>query len=47
MKCIPENPGFGDGFHAQKAVWEALKRSLPDDCVLALSVHVRHGRGEC
>jgi hypothetical protein len=31
---------------AEKAVWEALKNSLPDDCVLAHSVQVRDGRNE-
>jgi hypothetical protein len=46
MRCIPEEPGFGEGLHAEKAVWTSLKNSLPDDCVLAHSVQVRDGRNE-
>lgn len=46
MRCIPEEPEFGEGHHAEKAVWTALRNSLPDDCVLAHSVHVRDGRHE-
>lgn len=46
MRCIPEGPEFGEGQLAEKAVWTALKTSLPDDCVLAHSVHVRDGRNE-
>ncbi|MEN8583114.1 NERD domain-containing protein [Burkholderia sp. RS01] len=46
VRCIPEKPEFGDGQLAEKAVWEALRRSLPDDCVLAHSVQVRDGRRE-
>jgi hypothetical protein len=46
MKCIPEEPQFGDGQVAEKAVWDALKNSLPDDVVLAHSVQVRDGRAE-
>jgi hypothetical protein len=46
MRCIPEEPEFGEGFHAEEAVWTALKVSLPDDCVLAHSVQVRDGRNE-
>ena len=46
MKCIPEEPEFGDGQVAEKAVWDALKNSLPDDVVLAHSVQVRDGRAE-
>lgn len=38
--------GFCEVHHAEKAVWTALKDSLPDDCVLAHSVHVRDGRNE-
>ncbi|MCG2620869.1 NERD domain-containing protein [Arthrobacter sp. I2-34] len=34
------------GQSAEKAVWEQLRRSLPDDVVLAHSVQVRHGRAE-
>lgn len=37
---------FKDGQSAERAVWEALKRSLPDDVVLAHSVQVRDGRAE-
>ncbi|MGY2743439.1 nuclease-related domain-containing DEAD/DEAH box helicase [Pseudarthrobacter sp. S3] len=46
MKCIPEEPVFGDGMVAEKAVWDALKSSLPDDVVLAYSVQLRDGRAE-
>jgi hypothetical protein len=46
MKCIPEEPEFGDGQLAEKLVWEALKRSLPEDAVLAHSVQVRNGSAE-
>ncbi|GAP54652.1 hypothetical protein AHiyo6_12170 [Arthrobacter sp. Hiyo6] len=44
MRCIPEEPEFGDGHVAEKAVWDALKNSLPDDVVLAHSVQLRDGR---
>jgi hypothetical protein len=46
MRCIPEEPEFGEGQLAEKAVWDSLKKSLPDDVVLAHSVHVRDGRNE-
>lgn len=46
MRCIPEKPEFGEGQLAEKVVWEALRGSLPDDCVLAHSVQVRDGRAE-
>lgn len=46
MRCIPEEPAFGDGQLAEKAVWDALKKGLPDDVVLAHSVHIRDGRKE-
>jgi hypothetical protein len=46
VRCIPEKPEFGDGQVAEKAVWDALRGSLPDDCVLAHSVQVRDGRAE-
>jgi hypothetical protein len=46
MRCIPEDPEFGEGQLAEEAVWTALKNSLPDECVLAHSVHVRDGRNE-
>jgi hypothetical protein len=44
MRCIPEEPEFGEGQLAEKAVWDALKRSLPDDVALAHSVNIRDGR---
>ncbi|WP_024476652.1 nuclease-related domain-containing DEAD/DEAH box helicase [Arthrobacter sp. CAL618] len=47
MRCIPGEPEFGDGQSAERAVWERLRASLPDDVVLAHSVQVRHGRAEC
>lgn len=46
MRCIPEEPDFGDGQIAEKVVWEALKKSLPDDAVLAHSVQLRDGLRE-
>lgn len=46
MRCIPDEPEFGDGQLAEKAVWDALRKSLPDDVVLAHSVQVRDGRAE-
>ena len=46
VRCIPEQPEFGEGQSAERAVWEALRNSLPDDCVLAHSVQVRDGRAE-
>ncbi|MCG2620876.1 NERD domain-containing protein/DEAD/DEAH box helicase [Arthrobacter sp. I2-34] len=46
MRCIPEEPEFGEGQSAEKAVWEQLRRSLPDGVILAHSVQVRHGRAE-
>src|SRR4051794_26914845 len=46
MRCIPEEPEFGEGQSAEKAVWEKLRSCLPDDVVLAHSVQVRNGRAE-
>ncbi|ALE91409.1 hypothetical protein AOC05_01995 [Arthrobacter alpinus] len=46
MRCIPPEPDFAEGQLAEKAVWVALKASLPDDVVLAHSVQARHGRAE-
>ena len=46
MRCVPEEPEFGEGHLAEKAVWSALRDSLPDDCVLAHSVNLRDGRSE-
>ncbi|WP_245232906.1 nuclease-related domain-containing DEAD/DEAH box helicase [Paenarthrobacter nicotinovorans] len=46
LRCIPEEPLFNAGQSAERSVWEALKRSLPDDVVLAHSVQVRDGRAE-
>ncbi|MCC3273275.1 NERD domain-containing protein [Arthrobacter zhangbolii] len=46
MKCIPNEPLFGEGRLAEKAVWDALRAQLPDDVVLAHSVQVRLGRAE-
>lgn len=46
MRCIPEQPDFGNGQLAEKAVWESLKRSLPEEAVLAHSVQLRDGRAE-
>ncbi|PVE19194.1 NERD domain-containing protein [Arthrobacter sp. Bz4] len=47
MRCIPGEPEFEDGQSAERAVWERLRASLPDDVVIAHSVQVRHGRAEC
>lgn len=46
MRCIPEEPEFGEGQLAEKGVWDALRKSLPYNVVLAHSVHVRDGRNE-
>ncbi|PRB68164.1 NERD domain-containing protein [Arthrobacter sp. MYb213] len=46
VHCIPQEPEFSDGQSAEKAVWEQLRLSLPDDAVLAHSVSVRHGAVE-
>src|SRR6478736_3942307 len=46
MRCIPEKPEFGDGQLAEKVVWDALMRCLPDEVVLAHSVQLRDGRAE-
>ena len=46
MRCIPDQPDFPDGRHAEKALWDALRSQLPDDVVLPHSVHVRHRRAE-
>jgi hypothetical protein len=46
VRCIPEKPEFGEGQLAEKVVSEALRGSLPEDCVLAHSVQVRDGRAE-
>lgn len=46
MRCIPEQPSFGDGHTAERAVWQVLKSALPDGVVLAHSVQVRHGSSE-
>ncbi|EMY35410.1 hypothetical protein D477_004516 [Arthrobacter crystallopoietes BAB-32] len=46
MRCIPEEPEFSEGQTAEKAVWEKLRRCLPDGVILAHSVQVRHGRAE-
>ena len=46
VRCIPEEPEFGDGLSAEQAVWAKLRDNLPDDVVLAHSVQVRHGRAE-
>ncbi len=46
MHLIPPDPAFSDGQTAEKAVWDTLQATLPDDVVLAHSVQVRHGRAE-
>lgn len=43
MLCVPSEPEFDDGQVAEKAVWNRLRRRLPDDVVLAHSVGVRNG----
>lgn len=46
MRFIPEEPQFTEGQSAERSVWEALRRTLPDDAVLAHSVQLRDGRAE-
>ena len=46
MRFIPEEPRFTEGQSAERSVWEALKRTLPDEAVLAHSVQLRDGRAE-
>ena len=46
MYLIPPDPDFTDGQSAEKAVWEILTAALPEDCVLAHSVQVKHGSAE-
>lgn len=46
MRCIPEDPDFNPGQAAEKVLWDALRRTLPDDAVLAHSVQVRNGAAE-
>ncbi|WP_404287246.1 NERD domain-containing protein [Glutamicibacter arilaitensis] len=46
VHCIPAEPDFSDGQSAEKAVWEELRRSLPQEAVLAHSVAIRHGAVE-
>ena len=33
-RCFPPDPAFGPGRYGEKAVWEALFRSLPDEAAL-------------
>lgn len=46
MHLIPQDPEFTDGQSAERAVWELLKESLPDECVVAHSVQIKHGSAE-
>ncbi len=44
-RCYPPDPEFGEGRHGERTVWEALRRSLPDDAALLYSVWlVEEGR---
>lgn len=45
-RSIPEEPGFGPGQEAERAVWKVLVEALPDDAVVCHSVQVRHGAAE-
>lgn len=42
-RCIPEDPVFGTGRHAEEAVWRALRDRLPDDAVLMPGVSLQDG----
>ncbi|WP_246669948.1 NERD domain-containing protein [Arthrobacter zhaoguopingii] len=46
LYCIPQEPEFSESQWAERAVWEVLRSSLPDDVVLAHSVHIRDGNAE-
>lgn len=45
-RSLPEEPEFGPGHEAERAVWEKLIAALPEDAVVAHSVQVRHGTAE-
>lgn len=36
-RCFPHDPEFGEGRHGERAVWEALQRTLPDEAALLYS----------
>jgi hypothetical protein len=37
-RCFPPDADFPDGFHGERAVWEALRDQLPDDALLFRSI---------
>jgi hypothetical protein len=37
-RCHPAERDFGEGRHGERAVWEALQRTLPNDAELFYSV---------
>lgn len=45
-RSLPEDPDFGPGHEAERAVWEKFLAALPEDVVVAHSVQVRHGSAE-
>lgn len=36
--CYPPAPEFGEGRHGERAVWEALQQTLPDEAALMYSI---------
>lgn len=44
--CYPPEPEFGEGRHGERAVWEALAATLPDDAALLHSVWLTQDRRE-
>jgi hypothetical protein len=45
-RSLPEEPDFGPGHEAERAVWKLLVEALPDDALVCHSVQVRHGTAE-
>ena len=37
-RCYPPAPEFGEGRHGERAVWEALQQTLPDEAALMYSI---------
>ncbi|GAA4287921.1 nuclease-related domain-containing DEAD/DEAH box helicase [Georgenia daeguensis] len=45
-RLFPPDPDFPDGFHGERAVWEALRDQLPDEAVLFRSIPLIEGAKE-